>query len=384
MPGISTIQAPSLTRAGVLSLTCFKMGSIFEIIQPEGSQFLNVKEIVAANFALFFDFESRGSACVAFDGRKFFEILVGFEKDPQVLTYFGVKLTSKPQMLFMPQAWLDAAFPTLEAYSLAKPFGSRIGPQAKTDGLIAVPRSDGQSRQLNFSVKPFDNLGLKDSAKLLAFYDRLHPRNRVGNPEGNRNLGWPEPFKSDPIRGPLQAIRTPTIFDAVFFTIFPDPGDNISRDYSEPEFAGELYPDYLEAAGPNNQLIQTRAPASGPYLKGLTGNRGEGWIRVDAPFTAGGSNYDTYAAENPGSHSVTGPGNVPLIGGRERDFGFATKEMYHSAWAPPGEPGRIGYGVKFLSINTLMERLENQTSDGDRIEILNKPRFEPNIRQIQH
>ena len=354
----------------------------FEILAPDGSEFVNINPIVAANVALYFDFQSRGSACVALIGQKFFEALVGYEKDPRILTYFGVKLTSKPQMLFMPQAWLDAGFPTLEAYALAKPFGSRIGPQATTDALIAVPRSNQQSRLLDYSVVPFNQTaGGGRSAKLLAYFDSLHTRNEIGYPQGNRNSGWPEPFKNDQLRAPLQAVRAPTIFDALFYTVFPDPGSNLGDDYLEPEFAESLYPDNVEAAGPNNQIIsQGRKPASTSYLE----------MKLNAPDGVNGPHYDNYASEHPGTHSTTGPLSLPGLSdpNTAKAFGFATKEVYHSAWAPQGDVeasrGRIGYGVKYLSIDTLMERLENRTGSGERIEIENKPRFEPNLRAIKH
>lgn len=350
-----------------------------EIINPRESTYVKTKEIVAANAMYYFDFQSRGSACVAMVGRRFFEALVGYEKDPQYLTYFGVKLTSKPKMLFMPQSWVEAGFPTLEAYAIAKPFGSRIGPKATTDALIPVPRSDGQSRILDFSLRPFDRVGGGRSAKLMAYYDSLHPRNDIGRPQGNRSLGWPEPDKTDQLRAPLQAIRTPTVFDAIFYTVFPDPGNNINQDYEEPQFALALYPDSVEVAGPDNRAITTRTPATQlPYTIRFNGNRTQG------------SFYDAYATEQPGSHSTTGPLFLPGIDSeaKAREFGFATKEMVHSAWAPPGESesgqGRIGYNVKFISTDTLMNRLGNILSTGDQIDIRNLPTVEPNLTKILH
>jgi len=188
-------------------------GFKFELLQPQNSQFVDIKPIRAVNMATYFDYDSRGSACVAYPGLVFFQTLIGFEKAPETLTYFGVKLTSKPKMLFMPQAWLDADFPTLEAYAVAKPFGSRLGPGEQTDGLIPVPRGNqAQDPKPNFSVLPFDNVGFTDSAKLLAYYDSLHPYNELNEPQGNRNLGWPEPSQGAQLRAPLQAIRTPTNF----------------------------------------------------------------------------------------------------------------------------------------------------------------------------
>lgn len=363
-------------------------GFKFELIQPQNSQFVEIKPIEAVNMATYFDYDSRGSACVAYPGLVFFKTLMGYQKNPEYLTYFGVKLTSKPKMLFMPQAWIDAEFPTLEAYAVAKPFGSRMGPGEQTDGLVPVPRGNqAQDPKPNFSVLPNDNIGFTDSAKLLAYFDSLHPYNDIGEPEGNRNLGWPEPSQGPQLRAPLQAIRTPNIFDALFYTVFPDPGENIQRDYLEPQLAEALYPDFLEAAGADNQLIQNRRISSTPaYLKNMPGERGQGGliqVNADSPFT--GPHYDLYAIERLGTHSVTGPLILPGMTDEEvaRQFGFASPQMYHSAWAPPGE-SRIGYGVKFISVDTL-NNFENSFSSGDSSQIQNKPNpGDPNLNEILH
>lgn len=362
----------------------------FEILQPQEGKFISLNEIEAINSAVYFDYNSRGSACVAYPGSLVFKSLLGFEKDPRYLTYFGVKLTSKPKMLFMPQAWIDANFPTLEAYAVAKPFGSRLGPSETSDPFIPVFRPQAQDSRLNFSVlapgDPNGDKGFSMSAKLLAYYDSLHPKNNNGRPEGNRNRGWPEPFKNGSVRDPLQAIRTPTIFDALFYTVFPDPGENIQSDYLEPQLAEALYPDYLEAAGPNNQFISNRKISSTPpYLKNLPGRKGQsGLIQVHVDTDFSGPHFDTYAVENPGTHSVTGPFSLPGMTdeARAREFGFATPQMYHSAWAPPGE-SRIGYGVKFISLDTL-NNFENIDSSGEQGFLVNRPTGDPNLNQILH
>jgi len=359
------------------------------ILQPEGGNYIGVDPIRANNFAIYFEFQSFGSACVAKPVAIRLQPLLGFEKKPEILTYFGVKLTSKPQMLFMPQSWLDAAFPTLEAYAVAKPFGSRIGPQSQNPNYVkiegAVSNRSDVNNIINFSTRPFDNIGGGRNTKLLAYYDALHPNNEIGETQGNQTLGWPDAGKSsEQLRAPLQAVRTPTIFDALFFTVFPDPGENINRDYEEAEFASALYPDYLEASDPRNNLIDTRAPASTPYFQNLIGNKGRGWIRVNAETTAPNSGYGNYAQENRSSHSVTGSAFLPGISNRAEEFGFAIKEVVHSAWTPPDSPGRIGYGVKYIGLDTLTKRIESRTTAGEQTEIINKPSFDPNISRILH
>jgi hypothetical protein len=57
---------------------------------------------------------------------------LGFEKDPEVQTYYGVRLETTYQPLLSPFGPV-----TLTAYSAAKPFGSRIGPPIESNGDLS-------------------------------------------------------------------------------------------------------------------------------------------------------------------------------------------------------------------------------------------------------
>ncbi len=239
---------------------------------------------------------------------------------------------------------------------------------------------------MNFSFRPGDNLGIYNT-KIMAYLDALHPYNGAGRPDGNQQTGWPEPNRSDNLKLALQAIRAPTIFDAIMYSVFPDPGENAQQDYLEPQFAEVLYPDYLETADPKqNTVLQTQAPKTQPYLPNGVGskNRGPGWVQVDATPSGGGGPYGNYAEEQPASHSTTSAVGLPQMN-NPTEFGWATPDMIHSGWAPNGKRGRIGYSVKFIGMDALVRTLRvEQDGSGAQGPIANPPTGDPNLDQIYH
>lgn len=62
-------------------------------------------------------------------------LTVGFAKDPSVETYYAIRLRAQAQLLFNP--WAGSGGLTLTAYSAAKPFGSRIGPNLQGTDFVA-------------------------------------------------------------------------------------------------------------------------------------------------------------------------------------------------------------------------------------------------------
>ncbi len=361
----------------------------FEILKPEGGEYLRMQQQRLAATLFFLKFSVSGDGCVGQPGFvNFNDVVGGYNKVQSVVTYFAVKLSSRPRMLFMPQKWLENAFPRLEAFSVAKPFGSRIGPIAEADSLIPIPRGVGdQDRRMNFSFRPNDRLGIANT-KILALLDALHPFNGIGRTDGNRGTGWPDPDRPADLRVPLQAVRAPNLFDSVFFSIFPDP--NATDDYLEPQYASNLFPDYLEAGDPlSNSVIDIPQPRLGPYLPNGVGSRnnGQGWIQENADPTGVESPYAGYAEEKIGSHSVRsalGIGGI-INANNAAEFGYATPQAIHSAWAPKNRPGRIGYSVKFVGMDFLIRVLRVRDGDAGNLgPISNPPTGDPNIQNIWH
>lgn len=57
-----------------------------------------------------------------------FQLPVGVQKDPDLLTYYAIRLTAKTKLMFSNLLLGNGGELTLEALSAAQPFGSRIGP----------------------------------------------------------------------------------------------------------------------------------------------------------------------------------------------------------------------------------------------------------------
>jgi hypothetical protein len=384
-PEMQAAYQSALRNLSLSNKDDFKM----EVLQPSGGEYVHLEENRARASLFYINFQVQGDGCVGRPGFLDFDGMpVSFTKTQSIVTYFAVKLTAKPKMLFMPSKWVEGdVFPVLEAFAAAKPFGSRIGPDATTDQLVPIPNRPGNnSRLINFSFRPGDNLGIYNT-KIMAYLDALHPFNGIGRPDGNQNTGWPEPNRAENLRTALQAIRAPTIFDAILYTVFPDPGANIQQDYLEPQYATALYPDYMEAADPQqDSVLQTPESKTPPYFPNAVGskNRGPGWIQINADGGGGGGPYGNYASEQIASHSVTTVAGLPLMD-NPSDFGWATKEMVHSGWAPEGEPGRIGYSVKFIGMDALVRTLRVRLNDaGTEGPIANPPTGDPNIKNVYH
>lgn len=384
-PLVKSAYQSALKNLELANQDDFKM----EILQPRGGEYVRLNEYKTRASLFYINFQTQGGGgCVGRPGSLDFEDMsLGFEKVPAIVTYFAVKLTSKPKLFFMPEKWVEGGFPELTAYAAAKPFGSRLGPKATTDQLAPVPgRANNASRLVNFSMKPNDSLGIY-STKMMAYLDALHPYNGSGRPDGNQQSGWPEPNKDDNLKLPLQAIRAPSVFDAILYSVFPDPGANKDNDYLEPQFAEVLYPDYLEAADPKqNTVLQTAQPQTAPYLAQDVGskNRGPGWIQIDATPDGGTGPYGTYSEEQPASHSTTSAVGLPEMN-NPTEFGWASPEIIHSGWTPEGKKGRIGYSVKFIGMDALMRTLRvEQDGSGSQGPIANPPTGDPNLEQIYH
>ncbi|MBI1861710.1 MAG: pilus assembly protein [Deltaproteobacteria bacterium] len=384
-PAVRTAMESARRNLAMANRDDFRM----EILQPEGGELIRLEEQRLNGTLFYLNFQVAGDGCVGQPGfENFDDMIAGFNKTQSIVTYFAVKLTSRPQMLFMPEKWAEAAFPKLEAFAAAKPFGSRIGPDTSADQRLPVPNRPGtNNRMLNFSMIPNDQLGIMNT-KLMALLDSLHPFNGVGRPQGNQQTGWPDPDRPQDLRTPLAIVRAPNVFDSMFFTVFPDP--NHTDDYLEPQYASALFPDYTEAGDPaSNSVIDipdTRTPA---YLPSGVGsrNKGQGWIQENADATGTSGPYAGYAEEKVGSHSIKsaiGAGGV-VTTGNAADFGFATPDMIHSAWSPEGKPGRIGYSVKFIGMDALTRTLRVRLNDsGTEGPIANPPTGDDNIKNIYH
>lgn len=330
------------------------------------------------NGSVFFvNFNVVGDGCV---GRPSFvdfdDMKAGFSKIQKVVTYFAVRAEAKPKLFFMPQAWSSQLFPKIVAYSAAKPFGGRIGPDQGADILLPVANRPGNNnRQVNFSFVPGDRLGIMHQG-IMSFLDSLHPFNSVGRPDGDQTTGWPREDRGGVATAPLQAIRAPTIFDALFFSVFPDPAP--ASNYVESAIAARLFPDNMEAADVAGQVLD---------LKESQGEAGVPTVRNVAGAGGGDSRYNGYGEEGPASHSV--PTADQLTNLNLPRSKWASRDVIHSGWAPRstrGDRARIGYSVKFISMEALTATLIVRDPDsGGTLRIANPPAdVDGNANLVKH
>jgi hypothetical protein len=327
---------------------------------------------------LYFDFNVVGDGCVGrpaaidFDG-----MLAGFSKVQKVVTYFAVRAEAKPKLFFMPQAWANQ-FPRLVAYSAAKPFGSRLGPDRNADILVPVANRPGNNnRAMNFSFVPGDQLGLNHQG-LMSLLDSLHPTNSIGRPDGDQRTGWPREDNGRRVAtAALQAIRAPTVFDAIFYTVFPDPVP--ASNYLESGIAARLFPDNMEASDVAGVALNLNESA-GELPE-------DARVRMVANEGAGDPRYDNYATEGRASHSVPLASQLGLGLPLNK---WASRELVHSGWTPrtsfPNR-GRIGYSVKFISMEALTATLVVRDPDagGSSLRIANPPtNVDGNITFVKH
>ncbi len=287
-----------------------------QILLPSGGEYIRLNKHNINGTIFYIRYNVEGQGCV---GRPSFidftDMVASVTKDQPIITFFSVKLSAKPKLMFMPQAWVDAVFPTMEAFASAKPFGSRIGPDGNADLLTPVANRPGNNnRIMNFSFKPGDQMGILNT-KLMAFLT-VPPRLTVyREPHGNEQTGWPmSPGKSAESKLPLLAIRS-HYFRRPSYTVYPIRAGN-TQTISNPT-TPHTYPDYMEASDPNGNLIDIPKPLAAVYNPSSVGskNKGQGYVQIDAADTGGGP-YGNYAAEGPASHSVVLASDIQALKGK--------------------------------------------------------------------
>ena len=223
--------------------------------------------------------------------------------------------------------------------------------------------------------------------KMMALFDAFHPVNAQSRPEGNQQRGWPDPDKGGTLALALRLIHAPTVFDSLFYTVFPDPGDNAGTDYEQPQYAKISIPTMSKLTTgmfPGGGVLDDPqlTPATGPYLP-VQGTKGQGWLSASAPSSGSGPPaYSGYAEETTAeSHGTTVAVGLPFItDSSARDLGFATKALVHSSWTPTLQEqaqneNRIGYSVKFIGMDALTGKLQVTTVDQGQKPIANPPNY---------
>jgi hypothetical protein len=92
--------------------------------------------------------------------------ILGFTKNPEVMTYYSVKSETKFVGMFYP--FTDRSGVTLEAYASAKPFGGRIGPRLfgfGTGGSNVIARPDTRQQRSSAYISGLDTINFSTGFK---------------------------------------------------------------------------------------------------------------------------------------------------------------------------------------------------------------------------
>jgi hypothetical protein len=224
--------------------------------------------------------------------------LVGFEKNPWVMAYVGVRAKTRPLRLFTP----FGGEVTLTARAFAKPFGGRMGPWYKSGWSPQSPRSNSgqdvdrlipihgaeygrlisspdttqiERTHPNHSRYPGDPYGLKSRLALtlisatpkIDVLDIINVINEYQDPSKSHDpLSWNiTTQKPPPLRTYELAVVAPDLFDATYFSIdanymqntYPTLLDSRRAKLRPPFIAERAFPpaDLGVHFGPGNQNI---------------------------------------------------------------------------------------------------------------------------------
>lgn len=180
-----------------------------------------------------------------------YQYSMGVEKNPWVMAYVGVQAQTSPRQIFFP----FGNSITIRARAFAKPFGGRIGPWSgsrwvqansastgvKTDPLlpplISGLSSNIDTRAPNYSRFPGDGLGLRSRLAIASIPNAAGWKSRF---RAYQNIWKEEPGTyfldplaldfDDPKLSPMRfaeiAAIAPDLFDATYYSIEPNFGQN--------------------------------------------------------------------------------------------------------------------------------------------------------------
>lgn len=302
--------------------------------------------------------------------------IAGVFKDPTQQVHYAVRVSAQAKLLFSPFGDLN-----LSAYSAARPFGSRIGPDLPEGAFTAGGKQpngtyiSADSKSGKIPSLPLNASETWESNNVLgAIYQVMKP------PES----GVQTAFTGEDIQKAMQAAMAPNPYEEGKYNIpadfLGDEADPYVTHFNDAtgQFHGFWAP--LKAKEQltgdlkkeiEDSLIQVRLPQTlqsrredlkrglgiyvGTLQSGGTGDNDEGFnvVRISNPLR--------YSSE-------TGPSSGQTISLQGNDLLMKDPERLQSSWKK-----RIGYGVKFVSFKSLREssRLSDDKELEEDIKFLN-------------
>ncbi|OFY98229.1 MAG: hypothetical protein A2070_09475 [Bdellovibrionales bacterium GWC1_52_8] len=318
-------------------------------------------------------------------------LTLGFYKDPQILTYYAVRLKAKAKVMFSPFGDME-----LKAYAAAQPFGSRIGPPLPDDSLLVrkaiakgkfgadvtirrqIPNLPVQeSDSAAGAGKGWDNQEIMSQLYKSMQTDLLTPIQRENFERGYHAAMGPNPWEgtrynilNDTVPDPFMVNFDTQKNAALWAPIFPpDEMAGLSS-----AIKGAIHEFFAPPSGSGMAASAGLADLEASLSAGLSnyidqlnqgrGEEGEGLkvVKITDPFTS--------RPNDPANAGIAAP--LGSLGGML----MTDPSQYRTSWsAVPNHDaqamGRIGYSVKFVSFHSLLNA--SRPADGKSGNPNNRP-----------
>jgi hypothetical protein len=267
------------------------------------------------------------------------KMIVGVSKDQNTVTYYALRLTSRPNLIYLPEHWE----PVLIAYAAAKPFGARIGPHFSDDPSrppdermfdrhMVLANQAGLTPPPNFSFRDNDTFGMA-SAGQMDLFKRYTP---AGKAEESQ---YPTATDQNPNHYGLLSVRSPNHFESMRYSIFTDPTKHSFGEGDVNVFETFRYPDGVENS-PFDPIFEpdqgirrsTLFSTSTPTLNGL-----------DIDGAANDMTIDLLTLKNDPQGKNSARANA-----QQTRTAWCNDTEFEKDW------GRVGYSVKLVSMNQLV------------------------------
>lgn len=301
---------------------------------------------------------------------------LGVYKDPNVLTYYAVRVKATANLLFSPFGAMD-----LKAYSAAMPFGSRIGPSV-AQGVEFGFRDSGAG---NTSILPNLPVKAQDSATSAGGWNDMELLGTMysfmSSPSGSGATGT---ISADNLENAYQGAMAPNPWEVGWYNIINDEGDdpfvrNFGTDQTAAFWAPVFAPGQSDAM---SQALQNDVSALF-NVSGQKGNLGaQSGSSPSSPATAiqaalfsGLSTYINSTLPSGGGENGEGLNVVRIVNPFKRKIGsnnqwapiggnqdlFATGDQVKTSWNEVNmgdfrSRGRVGYSVKFVAFDYLRKK----------------------------
>jgi hypothetical protein len=311
------------------------------------------------------------------------QLTLGVAKDPTVLTYYAVRLRAKAKILFSPFGDVD-----LTAYSAARPFGSRIGPSDASFSYAAtLPQASGTStysgQMPNLPVKKSETAGVGGGWDRKEVLGAMYQALGVGVAGGAIS----NVITQDMLNRAYSFAMAPNPWEASQYNIFNDfeNNDSFIKNFDLNEQAAIWAPIFR----PDQQAQSSREikeAVRGLFVDPSTLGSAGVFSALQDSISDSLETYISNTLTQPGRGEngetqmvavLSNPFKTPVISGRSENvrndpitsIDTSNPLNYKTSWGQANRSdlrtqGRVGYSVKFVSFDSLIQRKTNTDLGG--------------------